>query len=185
MHDLKSVHIFLLMGMQWVYTPSNAQELTLQTLSLAADHFITTNVDGLQIDWRLDLGLTAMPLDQSNQCHFSAGFLQPSIPRFSKDGVERKYNPSIELRTSVSGDVIVLYSKEPDLIFFDCKMYNLQGQVIISDLTKYRSSYAGRQINISALASGVYFMQVNYLPEFLTFNHKTNYWIKYIKFIKP
>ena len=122
MHYLNTIFIFLLILLQLAFTPSNAQQLPLQTFSLAADHFMTTQVDGLQVDWRLDLGLTTMPLDQSNLYHFSAGFLQPSINRFSKDGLEGKYNPSIELRTSVRGDAIVLYSKEPDLIFFDCKI---------------------------------------------------------------
>jgi hypothetical protein len=161
------------------------QQLPLQTFSLAADHFVTTKVDGLQVDWRLDLGLTAIPLDKLNQYQFSAGFLQPSINRFSKDGLEGKYNPSIELRTSVRGDAIVLFSKEPDLILFGYTIYNLHGQVIVIDPTKYRSSYAGRSIDIHSLSSGVYIMQVFYLPEFLSFENKSNYWIKYIKFIKP
>ena len=185
MHYLKSVYVFLWMLLQLVYTPSNAQQLSLQTLSLASNNFVATQVDGLQVDWRLDLGLTSILLDQSSSYLFSAGFLQPSINRFTKDLLEEKYNPSIELRTSNSGDAIVLFSKEPDLIFFDCKVYNLYGQVILSDPTKYRSSYAGRKVDINVLASGVYFMQVYYLPEFLTFDYKTNYWIKSIKFIKP
>ncbi len=185
MRFLKSVYIFLLILLQWVYTPSNAQELPLQTLSLASNNFVSTQVDGLQVDWRLDLGLTSILLDQSSSYLFSAGFLQPSINRFTIDVLERKYNPSIELRISNRGEAIVVFSKEPDLIFFDCKVYNLHGQVIMSNPVKYRSSYAGRQIDINALASGIYIMQVYYLPEFLTFDNKTNYWIKSIKFIKP
>jgi hypothetical protein len=161
------------------------QQLPLQTFSLAADHFVAAHVDGLQMDWRLDLGLTNLLLDQSNSYHFTAGFLQPSINRFTKDGLEGKYNPSIEIRTSVRGDAIVLYSKEPDLIFFNCKIYNLQGQVLISDPTKHRSGYAGRHIDMNRLSSGVYIMQVFFLPEFLSVDNKNNYWMKTIKFIKP
>jgi hypothetical protein len=161
------------------------QQLPLKTFSLAADHFATTYMDGLQIDWRLDLGLTAMSLGQSSRYQCTAGFLQPSINRDSKEGLEEKYNPSIELRTSVRGDAIVLYSKEPDLIFFDCKISTLHGQVLISDPTKYRSGYAGRSIDMNRLSSGLYIMQVFYLPELLSFDNKNNYWIKYIKFIKP
>jgi len=185
MRYLKTVYIFLWMLLQCMYTPSNAQQLPLQTLSLASNNFVSTQVDGIQVDWRLDLGLTSILLDQSSNYHFSAGFLQPSINRFTKDGLEGKYNPSIELRTSVRGDAFVIFSKEPDLIFFDCKIYNLHGQVILSDPSKYRSGYAGRPIDIHALASGIYIIQVYYLPEFLTFDNKTNYWIKSIKFIKP
>ena len=62
----------------------HGQQLPLQTFSLAADHFVTTQADGLQVDWRLDLGLTAIPLNQSNAYLFSAGFLQPSMNRFIK-----------------------------------------------------------------------------------------------------
>ena len=185
MHYLNTIFIFLLILLQLAFTPSNAQQLPLQTFSLAADHFITTQVDGLQVDWRLDLGLTTMPLDQSNLYHFSAGFLQPSINRFSKDGLEGKYNPSIELRTSIRGDAMLLFSKEPDLIFFGYTIYNLHGQAILSDPTKYRSGYAGRYIDLNRLSSGVYIMQVFFLPEFLSFDNKTNYWMKHIKFIKP
>ena len=185
MHYLNTNFIFLLILLQLAFTPSNAQQLPLQTFSLAADYFMTTQVDGLQVDWRLDLGLTTMPLDQSNLYHFSAGFLQPSINRFSKDGLEGKYNPSIELRTSIRGDAMLLFSKEPDLIFFGYTIYNLHGQVILSDPTKYRSGYAGRYIDLNRLSSGVYIMQVFFLPEFLSFDNKTNYWMKHIKFIKP
>ena len=185
MHYLNTIFIFLLILLQLAFTPSNAQQLPLQTFSLAADHFMTTQVDGLQVDWRLDLGLTTMPLDQSNLYHFSAGFLQPSINRFSKDGLEGKYNPSIELRTSIRGDAMLLFSKEPELIFFGYTIYNLHGQAILSDPTKYRSGYAGRCIDMNRLSSGVYIMQVFFLPEFLSFDNKTNYWMKHIKFIKP
>ena len=185
MRYLKTVYIFLWMLLQCMYTPSNAQQLPLQTISLASNNFVSTQVDGIQVDWRLDLGMTSILLDQSSNYHFSAGFLQPSINRFTNNVLEGKYNPSLELRTSNRGNAIVLFSKEPDLIFFDCKIYNQHGQVILSDATKYRSGYAGRQINTHILASGVYFMYVSYLPEFLTFDHKTNYWIKTIKFIKP
>ena len=185
MRYLKTIYILFLILLQLAFSPSYAQQLPLQTFSLAADHFMSTQVDGLQVDWRLDLGLTAMALDQSNHYFFSAGFLQPSIHRFTKDGFERKYNPSIELRTSVRGDAVVLYSKEPDLIFFDCKIYTLHGQIIISDPTKYRSGYAGRSIDINTLSSGVYLLQVFYVPEFPGFDNKNNYWMKTIKFIKP
>lgn len=185
MRKLNSIHFFLVILFKLITPQLNGQQLPLQTFSLASDHFINTQLDGLQVDWRLDLGLTAIALDQSNQYHFSAGFLQPSINRFTKEGLEGKYNPSIELRISVRGDALVVFSKEPDLIFFDYKIYSLHGQVILSDPAKYRSSYSGRKIDINALASGVYMMQVLYLPEWMTLDGKTNYWVKSIKFIKP
>ena len=185
MRKLNSSHFFLIILFKLITVQLIAQQLPIQTFSLASEHFTTTKLDGLQVDWRLDLGMTAMALDQSNQYHFSAGFLQPSINRFTKDGLEEKYNPSIELRTSVRGDAMMLFSKEPDLILFGYTIYNLHGQVILSDPTKYRSGYAGRYIDMNRLSSGVYIMQVFYLPESISFDNKNNYWVKYIKFIKP
>jgi hypothetical protein len=80
---------------------------------------------------------------------------------------------------------MILFSKEPDLILFGYSIYNLHGQFILSDPTKYRSGYAGKKVDMNGLPSGVYIMQVFYLPEFLSFDNKNNYWIKYIKYIKP
>lgn len=185
MRHLHSNKFSLLILFQLAIPQLHGQQLPLRIFSLASDYFVTAGLDGFQVDWRLDLGLTAIALDQSNQYHFSTGFLQPSVNRFTKDGLEGKYHPSIELRTSFRGDAMILFSKEPDLILFGYSIYNLHGQVIIRDLTKYRSSYEGKSVDMNGLSSGVYIMQVFYLPEFLSFDNKNNYWIKYIKFIKP
>ena len=185
MRKLNSSHFFLIILFKLITVQLIAQQLPIQTFSLASEHFTTTKLDGLQVDWRLDLGMTAMALDQSNQYHFSAGFLQPSINRFTKDGLDEKYHPSIELRTSFRGDAMILFSKEPDLILFGYSIYNLHGQFILSDPTKYRSGYAGKKVDMNGLPSGVYIMQVFYLPESMMFDGNNNYSIKTIKFIKP
>jgi len=163
----------------------HGQQLPLQAFSLASNNFVSAQLDGLQMDWRLDLGLTAIPLNQSNAYFFSAGFLQPIINRFTSDGIWEKYNPSIEIKNTFPRDAILLFSKEPDLILFGYKIMNLHGQVLVRDQTKYRSSYAGRYINMNALNSGIYIMQVFYLPEYMMLDGNTNYWVKTIKFIKP
>jgi hypothetical protein len=166
-------------------TQLHGQQLPIQTFSLASNNFVAAQVDGLQMDWRLDLGLTALPLDQSNAYCFSAGFLQPNVNRFEEDGLWKKFNPSIEVKNTFRRDAIVLFSKEPDLILFGYKIMNMHGQIIISDQTKYRSSYQGRSIDLHTMSSGVYIMQILYLPEWMTLDGKSNYWVKYIKFIKP
>jgi hypothetical protein len=166
--------------LQFLTHSLHGQQLPLQAFSLAADH-----VDGLQMDWRLDLGLTAMTLDQSNSYQFTAGFLQPTINRFTNDGIWKNYNPSIEIKNAFSGDAMMLFSKEPDLILFGFIIFNLQGQVLVRDQIKYRSSYAGRSISMNAMKSGIYIMQVFYLPEYMMFDSNKNYWVKTIKFIKP
>jgi hypothetical protein len=185
MHYLKSVYIYLFILTQLVYTRSNAQQLPLKTFSLASNNFVSSQVDGLQMDWRLDLGLTAITLNQSNSYHFIAGFLQPIVNRFANVELSKNNNPSIVIKNTFHRDGIVLFSKEPDLILFGFKIFDLYGKVLVSDQTKYRSSYAGRFIDVNAMNSGVYIMQVFYLPEHMTFDGKNNYWIKYLKFIKP
>jgi hypothetical protein len=185
MPHLKSIHIFLVLQLQLLTHSLHGQQLPLQAFSLAADHFVAAHVDGLQMDWRLDLGLTAIPLEHSNAYFFSAGFLQPTMNRFANDGIREQYNPSIEIKNTFPGDAIVLFSKEPDLILFGFKIFNLQGQVLVRDQTKYRSSYTGRSINMNAMNSGIYIMQVFYLPEYMMLDGNANYWIKTIKFIKP
>ena len=181
----KLIYIFLVLQLQLYSHSLHGQQLPLQTLSLAADSYTPIQMDGLQMDWRLDLGLTALPLNQSNAYLFSAGFLQPSINRFANDGIWEKYNPSIEVKNIFRRDAIVLFSKEPDLILFGFKIFNLHGQVLVNDQTTYRSSYIGRSININSLNSGVYIMQIFYLPEFMMFDIKKNNWVKTMKFIKP
>lgn len=185
MRPFKSMCFCLLIVLQLYCVQLFSQVLPLQTFSLAAESFVSNQVDGLQIDWRLDLGLTAMPLRHSNAYYFSAGFLQPTINRFPNEGLWEKYNPSIELKNTFRRDGIVLFSKEPDLILFGYNIFDLHGQVIKNDQTKYKSSYAGRTIQINGMASGVYVMQVMYMPEWMTFDNQNNYWTKTIKFIIP
>jgi hypothetical protein len=184
MRHLKSFYVFLFLQLQISTNGLYGQQLPLQTFSLGADHFEAVDLDGLQMDWRLDLGPTSMMLDQSKSYQFTSGFLQPTINRFTNDEIWEKVNPSIELKNTFSRNVIVLFSKEPDLVLLGFKIFNLNGQVLVSDQTKFRSSYAGRSININAMASGVYIMQVFYLPEQMALDINTNYWMKTLKFIK-
>ncbi len=184
MRHLKSIYIFLLLQLQLFTHSLHGQQLPLQVFSLAAGHFVAAHVDGLQMDWRLDFGLTSMTLDQSNSYQFTAGFLQPTINRFTNDGIWKNYNPSIEIKNTFSGDAMMLFSKEPDLILFGFIIFNVQGQVLVRDQIKYRSSYAGRLINMNVMNSGVYIIQVFYLPEYMMFDGNKNYWVKTIKFIK-
>ena len=185
MRHFKSISFYFFIVLQLLMMQLHGQQLPFQSFSLAGDYYVPTNVDGIQMDWRLDIGPTAMTLEHSNAYFFSAGFLQPTINRFGNDLIREKYNPSIEIKNTFPGDAIILFSKEPDLILFGFKIFNLQGQVLVSDQTKYRSSYAGRSINMNAMNSGIYIMQVFYLPEYMMFDHNTNYWVKTIKFIKP
>jgi hypothetical protein len=133
MRHFKSISFYFFIVLQLLIVQLHGQQLPFQSLSLAGDYYVPTNVDGLQMDWRLDIGLTAMTLEHSNTYLFSAGFLQPTINRFADDMIWEKYNPSIEIKNTFSRDAIVLFSKEPDLILFGFKIFNLQGQVLVSD----------------------------------------------------
>lgn len=183
MGHLKSIYFYFLILLQLFVAPLDGQVLPLQAFSLAANSYVSTNMDGLQMDWRLDLGLTSMLLGQSNSFSLTTGFLQPTVNRFANDGLSKKYNLSIELKNTFTRDGIVLFSKEPDLILFGYKIMNVHGLVIASDQITFRSGYKGRSIDISAMPGGVYIMQVLYLPESMM-DDKKNYGVKYIKFIK-
>ena len=74
MRHLHSNKFSLLILFQLAIPRLHGQQLPLQIFSLASDYFVTKGLDGMQIDWRLDLGVTYMALDQSIQYHFSAGF---------------------------------------------------------------------------------------------------------------
>lgn len=170
--------------MSFCYVHLYAQVMPLQTFSLAADRFVYIQEDGMDIDWRLDLGVTAIQLQQSNTFLFSAGFLQPNINRFKKE-VWEKYNPGFSIKYNFLGNAITLVSKEPDLILYGFKIFDLNGQELISNKTKYLSSYLSKPIEINTLANGIYIMQIYYLPELMTADHYNAYWVKHIKFIKP
>jgi hypothetical protein len=63
MRHLHSNKFSLLILFQLAIPRLHGQQLPLQIFSLASDHFVTNKLDGLQVDWRLDLGLTAIALD--------------------------------------------------------------------------------------------------------------------------
>jgi hypothetical protein len=184
MGHLKSIYFYFLILLQIFVAQLFGQQLPLQAFSLASNSFVSSNVDGLQMDWRLDLGLTSILFNQPNSFHFTAGFFQPTVNRFANNGLSEKYNLSIELKNTFPGDGIILFSKEPDLILFGYKIMNLYGLVIASDQITFRSGYKGRSIDISTMPGGVYILQVLYLPESMMMDDKKNYGVKYIKFIK-
>jgi len=185
MNFLKPISFLLIMILQLLSLDAHGQMNTLKSFCLAAESFVTDQREGIQIDWRLDLGVTEIALDKSHAYHFSAGFLQPNMNRFPMIDQWRKYNPSIELKYNYHGEAIVLVSTEPDLILYGFKIFDLRGQELIINQTKYMSSFLAKSIDMRPLASGVYMMQVFYLPELMTLDSKSTYWIKYLKFIKP
>ncbi|MFM6994486.1 MAG: hypothetical protein ACKOWO_05135 [Sediminibacterium sp.] len=159
--------------------------IPLQSFCLATETVVMTQRDGMQMDWRLDLGVTYITLDKAHAYHFSAGFLQPSLNRFPMIDQWSKYKPSIELKYSDHGSAVVLISKEPDLIIYGFKIFTVQGQEMMHHQTKYMSAFLAKSINIQSFTSGIYILQVFYLPELMELDGKTPYLIKYIKFIKP
>ena len=102
MRHFKSISFYFLIVLQLLIVQLHGQQLPFQSLSLAGGYYVPTNVDGLQMDWRLDIGLTAMTLEHSNAYLFSASFLQPTINRFTDDMIWKKYNPSIEIKNTFS-----------------------------------------------------------------------------------
>ena len=100
MGHLKSIYFYFLILLQLFVAPLDGQVLSLQAFSLAANSYVSTNMDGLQMDWRLDLGLTSMLLGQSNSFSLTTGFLQPTVNRYANGGLSEKNNLSIELKNT-------------------------------------------------------------------------------------
>lgn len=161
-----------------------AQYTHFQTFMLSADSFYPNQKEAIHLDWRLDLGITAIQLNLSPTYLFTAGFFQPITDRFLNSTPMKNDIPAIHIRYNYKGYPILLFSTETDLIIYGYQVFDLQGNLVLKDQTKFASSYLAKPINISPLSNGVYIMLVFYLPESMATIDNQNYWIKNIKIIK-
>lgn len=182
----KSVKIetFLLAILVFNIHQLNAQDNVLQSITLAGGSFSDYEPGSFWIDWRLDLGCTAIEFNQSNAYFFTAGMFQPNVDRFSTLSAWKQYDPPIQLLYNESSRVVVLFSSAPDLIVYGFKIYNSNGRLLKTDATKAASSYLTKPIDLTGLSNGVYYMTVLYLPENIGLNQTNSYWIKTLKLLK-
>jgi hypothetical protein len=136
----------------------------------------------MQLDWQLDLGITSIALNQSPNHFYTAGFIQPNIYRHQAHNKPVDFDPNIFIQYNEKSGSIVLLSNESDLIIYGFQVYNFVGAKILSIKTKIASSRLFLSTPLSSLASGVYFIQVYYLPENISSDFQ--FWIKTQKIIK-
>jgi hypothetical protein len=154
------------------------------SLTLSAGTYNTKRVDEIQMDWRLDLGATAIELNQSKAYFFTAGYLQPNINRYANFEEWKKADSSIKLYYNHPGSPVTLIATTPDLIIYGFKIFTNSGNLIIADLTKISSSFLSKPIDLSSHPRGVYYVLVYYLPESINLNTTNNYWTTTLKLIK-
>jgi hypothetical protein len=136
----------------------------------------------IQLDWQLDLGITAIAMDQSPKYFFTAGFVQPTVYRHQQHNKPVDFDPNILIRYNEKSESIVLSSNESDLIIYGFQVFNFVGVKVLSIKTKIASSRLFLSAPLSIPASGIYFIQVYYLPENISSDFQ--FWIKTQKIIK-
>lgn len=136
----------------------------------------------IQLDWQLDLGITSIALNQSPNHFYTAGFIQPNIYRHQQIDKPSDFDPAILIRYNEKSESIILSSKESDLIIYGFQVFNFAGARILSIKTTTSSSHLFLSTSISKFPSGVYFIQVYYLPENISSDFQ--FWIKTQKIVK-
>lgn len=159
-----------------------AQTIALQSFSLSSGSYEATQLDATSIEWRLDLGATAIKINPTYNFIITAGFIQPTMHRYALDKPQKMENLSIQIR--YSNHQIFLCSDETDLIIHGYQIFDLQGHLIFSDPSKYASSFLNKQLELNAFAPGVYVLLIYYAPEIKNNMNATNYWTKSLKIFK-
>lgn len=162
----------------------NAQGNSLQAISLASGTYYTKERPSIWVDWRLDLGISTLELNQTKAYFFTAGMLQPNINRFSTINDWKQYDPGIQLRYPIPGHTIVLVSSAPDLIFFGFKIFDSNGRLLKTDATKIASSYLAKPIDLTGHSNGIYYLIVYYLPERIDLHQTISYYTSTLKIMK-
>lgn len=160
------------------------QPNSLQSFTTAAGSFYSNQSDALEIDWRLDLGLTAIEMNQAPPYLFTAGFIQPVIHRFTNKNEYENYDPKIQLRYSDGGRHVLLLSTETDLVIYGFQIIDLSGRLVFQNQSRFASSYLRIPIDLTTLTRGLYLVSIFYLPESIFPIDNKQYWIKNIKLLK-
>lgn len=162
----------------------HGQVSTFQSFTISGESFNLPNSNTNQYEWRLDLGLTSLELNQAKNYFFTAGMLQPNINRFNTITAWKRYDPAIQLLYPAPSNPIVLFSSAPDLIIFGFKIFDANGRLLKTDATKTASSFLMKRIELTGHTNGVYYVVVYYLPESIAVHPTNTYWSKTLKLLK-
>lgn len=157
---------------------------TFQSFTISAASFNPLKSNANQYEWRLDLGVTSLELNQTKAYFFTAGMLQPNINRFKTINAWKQYDPLIQLRYQAPNHAIVLFSSAPDLIIFGFKLFDSNGRLLKTNATKIASSYLAHPIDLTGYSNGIYYIIVYYLPESIYEQQTSNYWTKTLKLLR-
>lgn len=160
----------------------NGQVIDMQSFTQSSSYQTVKQPNLIQIDWQLDLGISTIVMDQSPKYFFTAGFVQPTIYRHQQHNKPVDFNPKFLIHYNENDQSIELSSMEADLIIYGLQVYSLTGSKIGSIKKKIASSRLFLSTPLSNLASGIYFIQVYYLPENISSDFQ--FWIKTQKIIK-
>ncbi len=155
-----------------------------QSFSLAGGSYYTPKEATIWLDWRLDLGATVLALNQSNDYYFTPGLLQPNRYKWSS-GLEHKNIETVfKISYSASRNLATLYATEPDLIIYGIKIFDSNGQMVMTEKTNIASSFLAKPIPITPLSNGVYYVVVYYLPASYSLTKFKNFSINTLKLFK-
>lgn len=160
------------------------QTNTMAAFTSASYSYNPTNNNENQYEWRLDLGMTSIELNQSSRYFFTVGVLQPNLNRLNTNEAKKNFDPHIKLAYLANSSSIVLFSLAPDALIFGFKIINSNGKLIKTVTTRIASSYLNFRIDLSNQPNGLYFITVYYLPEHIALNDAKNYCTKTLKILK-
>lgn len=158
------------------------QSLVLQSFTQSTDYYSSNHFNGIHIEWQLEIGISTISLNQATEYFFTAGFIQPTIYRHQQNMKPSEFEPKILIRYNEPTQSVVLSSKESDLIIYGVQVFNLSGAFLFGLKTKIASSHLSMSIPISNQSTGIYFIQVLYLPENISSNQQ--FWVKTQKILK-
>lgn len=184
MHLFKQTSLLLLVFIFTNHYNSRlfGQSFALQSFTQSAEYFSSKNYNGVHLEWQLDLGISSISLNQAPKIFFTAGFIQPTIYRHEQNMKPNAFEPKILIRYNEPTQSVALSSKESDLIIYGVRIFNFSGAFLFELKTKIASSHLSISIPISNQSTGIYFVQVLYLPENISSNQQ--FWIKTQKILK-
>ncbi len=157
------------------------QSFALQSFTQSSTYFGITKYTIVQLDWQLDLGNSTIELNNAPNYFFTAGFIQPNIYRYHHNTKPIDYEPKIAIHYNTPTQCIQLSAQESELIIYGVQILNFSGALIYTHKTKISSSRLSFFIPLSNQSSGIYFIQVFYLPENISPIH--SFWIKTQKIV--
>ncbi len=168
--------VLILLILNTIDIKALGQSFALQSFMQSSTYFGLTKQTIVQLDWQLDLGYSTIELNHAPNYFFTEGFIQPTIYRLQHYIKPIDYEPKIAIHYNTPTQSIQLSAQESELIIYGVQIFNFSGALIYTRKTKISSSRLSFFIPLSNQSSGIYFIQVFYLPENISPIHP--FWIK-------